>query len=83
MNEKQLVGEAKLREVLWDETARPSLRWIREQQRRRVIPYFKVGRRVWFDPEKVRLALEEKNTVRARSIRGCAVAVSVRGPVMG
>ena len=31
----------------------PSLRWLREQQSRRTIPYIKVGARVWFRPSEV------------------------------
>lgn len=46
--------------------SRPSLRWLREQQRLRTIPYIKVGRRVFFNPAKVRQALEKKFTVEIK-----------------
>jgi len=64
----KLVGAGKLLEILWDEDARPSLRWLRTQQAARAIPHVRVGRRVWFDPEQVRAALETRRTVRAREV---------------
>jgi len=45
---------------LWpDKTSRPSLRWLREQQTRKTLPYIKIGRRVFFDPLQVRRAMEK------------------------
>ncbi len=43
--------------------SRPSLRWLREQQRKRTIPFIKVGHKVFFNPVKVRQALEKNFTV--------------------
>lgn len=65
-NTRQLVNAATLLVVLWEEGARPSLRWLREQQKRRTIPYVKLGHLVWFDVETVRAALFQKFSVKAR-----------------
>jgi hypothetical protein len=46
-----------LLEALFAEEARPSARWLRSQQRLRVIPHVRLGGRVFFDPEAVRQAL--------------------------
>ena len=62
----QLVDAARLLEILFDERSRPSLRWLREQQRRRTIPYIKIGHLVRFNPAQVREALEERNTIVPR-----------------
>ncbi len=66
----QLVGAEKLLETLWDESARPSLRWLRDRQADKTIPFVKLGRRVWFYPEQVRTALESRRTIHARTLPG-------------
>ena len=66
LNNDQLVDAARLLEILFEERSRPSLRWLREQQRRRTIPYIKIGHLVRFNPAQVREALEERNTVVPR-----------------
>ena len=66
LNNDQLVDAARLLEILFDERSRPSLRWLREQQRRRTIPYIKIGHLVRFNPAQVRETLEERNTVVPR-----------------
>lgn len=48
-----------------DLISRPSLRWLREQQRRRKIPFVKVGARVWFKPNAVRAHLDRNWTCKA------------------
>ena len=58
--QNQLVDAHKLLEVLFDESSRPSLRWLRQQQLRRTIPFVKLGRLVFFNPEAVRTALNSK-----------------------
>ncbi len=62
----QLVDANGLLEALFDESCRPSLRWVREMQRRRQIPYIKIGHLVRFDIEQVRRSLAENYTVSAR-----------------
>ena len=58
------VDAPKLLEILFDEASRPSLRWLRDQQRNRTVPFCKIGRRVFFDPQIVKLHLDAKATVR-------------------
>ena len=61
-----LVDASTLLAVIWpNETSRPSLRWLREQQRKKSIPYLKVGHKVFFSPVKVRAALERNFEVRS------------------
>ncbi len=66
--EVKLVGAEKLLEMLWDESARPSLRWLRDRQKDKTIPSVKLGRRVWFSPPQVRHALETRRTIHARGL---------------
>jgi len=66
-NETKLVTAERLLEALFDEQSRPSLRWLRQMQKQRVIPYYKLGHLVRFDVEDVRAALQEERCVRSRS----------------
>ena len=59
----RLVDAKGLLENLFDESCRPSLRWLRTQQKRRAIPSVTIGRLVFFDTEATRAAL---NTRRAK-----------------
>lgn len=62
----RLVGaEALLREVWRDKESRPSLRWLRGMQAKRLVPYRKMGRRVYFDPEEVRRAIDAQFKVES------------------
>ena len=57
-NEKTaLVDGVGLLKTLFEERSRPSLRWLRTQQKRKALPYIKLGRLVYFDPSQVREAL--------------------------
>ena len=60
VNNSKLVDANGLLETLFDKNCRPSLRWVREQQKSKSIPFAKVGRRVFFDPERVRSKLFPK-----------------------
>ncbi len=62
----KLVDAHGLLEALFDETSRPSLRWVRQMQAQRKIPYVKIGHLVRFDVANVRQALEENCTVNPR-----------------
>jgi hypothetical protein len=64
--DNKLVGAEGLLIALFSEGSRPSLRWVREQQRRRAFPFIKVGKFVMFDPVQVRSALAQRFTVGAR-----------------
>jgi len=68
MNEanQRLLSAHALLEELFDESSRPSLRWLRDQQKSRAIPFVKIGRLVFFNPTQVLAALEKKNTVHSR-----------------
>lgn len=66
---RRLVDAEGLLFALFDKDSRPSLRWIREMQAQRRIPYYKIGRLVRFDVEKVRTALADQWAVEPRSIR--------------
>lgn len=61
----KLLDAKALLEKAWDSKSRPSLRWLREQQRNRTIPYIRVGRSIFFILEDVLSALS-KLTVRPR-----------------
>ena len=63
---ERLVSAEQLRELLWDEKSKPSLRWIREQQTRGAIPSIKIGRRVWFYPSAVKRHLEQVHQLNVK-----------------
>ena len=56
----KLVDGSKLLEILFEETSRPSLRWLRKMQAEKKVPYIKIGRLVRFDVEEVRTSLLKK-----------------------
>jgi hypothetical protein len=61
----ELLDAQGLLERLWpDPRSRPSLRWLREQQKRKTVPYIKWGRRIFFHPADVAIAIREKLTVQ-------------------
>lgn len=64
---QKLVDAKGLLEALFDERCRPSVRWLRQMQAQRTIPYVKIGHLVRFDVEAVRTALLEENTVSVRT----------------
>jgi hypothetical protein len=62
----KLVDARGLLEALFDESSRPSLRWLRNAQAQRKIPFMRLGRLIRFDVENVRTALEEDCTIHSR-----------------
>lgn len=66
-SEHGLVGAETLLETLFPNPSdRPSLRWLREMQAKRLIPYKKIGRKiVRFDVAEVRAALDKNFHVEA------------------
>jgi len=62
-NNKLMTGE-RLLETVFDENSRPSMRWLRTQQKARTIPSVRIGRLIFFNPDQVRIALENKTTRR-------------------
>ena len=66
----RLVGDSRLLSDLFpDPEDRPSPRWLRYQMQRGLVPYFKIGRLVRFDPAMVREAFTQNCLVCARSSR--------------
>lgn len=64
--ETRLVDAHGLLEALFDPDSCPSLRWLRQMQAQRKIPYIKLGHLVRFDIEEVREALRNDCTVHSR-----------------
>lgn len=62
----KLVDAHGLLEALFDEKSRPSLRWVRDMQARRKIPYLKLGHLVRFDIDQVRAVFAKTASFRAR-----------------
>jgi hypothetical protein len=58
--DQQLMSGQKLLETLFQAECRPTLRWLRDQQKARRIPFVKIGRLVFFCPAQVRQALQGK-----------------------
>jgi hypothetical protein len=62
-----LVGaETCLRLIFPDEATRPCLRFFRDLQAKRLVPFRQIGRRIFFDPREVRAALDRQFSVRTR-----------------
>lgn len=53
-----LVGAEECIRIVFPTQSRPHKRTFLEWKARRLIPFYKIGRRVFFDPEEVRAALE-------------------------
>lgn len=59
-----LVSGEELLKIVWpDPASRPCLRWLRGLQKTKALPFLKVGRRVFFNPEKVQQELERRYTI--------------------
>ncbi len=61
-----LVNAEELLKQLFSDDCRPSLGWLRRQTRARTIPYFKIGRLIFFDVDMVSTYLAEKWMVHGR-----------------
>lgn len=71
--ESQLVGKQALLELLFpNEADRPTTRWLDVQCKRRVIPFIRLGRLIWFDVAQVREAIATRATIRPRVSRAAA-----------
>jgi hypothetical protein len=60
----QLVDGNNLLKIIFPAQCRPTLRWLRDQQKARGIPFCKIGRLVSFDPANVREVLNAQRTVK-------------------
>lgn len=60
-----LVSSEKLLELVFpDADTRPTVRWLEMQRKARKIPFIKISRLVFFDPLRVREALDNQRTAR-------------------
>ena len=65
LNTDKLIKGPILLERLFEKECRPSLRTLRSWQKKRLVPFYKIGHDVWFDEDKVRDALAKRNYVRS------------------
>jgi hypothetical protein len=66
-NNRQLLDAPALLAELFPESCRPTVRWLRDQQEKRTIPFVKIGRLVYFDPVQVREAIKNRHTIQAKN----------------
>jgi hypothetical protein len=59
-----LTNAAGLLKAIFPESCRPSRRWLDRQKKAKRIPFIKLGGLVFYSPEKVWIALEERQTMR-------------------
>jgi hypothetical protein len=59
-------GPGLLTIIFPDEKSRPSLRALINWRDLGIIPYIKLGRRVFYDPAEVRWALRKKCTIKTK-----------------
>jgi hypothetical protein len=64
LDTEKLVTSRKLLELLFAPDCRPSLRSLKRWKTARIIPHYKIGHRVYYDPDKVREKLAKKNYIR-------------------
>ena len=64
---ERLVDAEGLLAALFDPQTRPSLKWLHRQRKRKLIPFFRLGRYIRFDPVLVRQALDRDCLVTARN----------------
>jgi hypothetical protein len=62
MTNSQLINAEELRKTMWKAKCRPSMRALREWERKGMIPSVRIGRLVYFNPEEVRRAFVERRT---------------------
>lgn len=68
LSDSGLVGEERCREQIWpDRKSRPSSRWFLELKARGLIPFHRIGRRIFYDPAEVRRALDRQFKVNTRN----------------
>ena len=59
-----LLNANQLLKAVWpNEESRPSLGFLKNLKARRLIPYVKLGRRVFFDADQVRAAIDTRHTI--------------------
>jgi hypothetical protein len=68
VNKKKLVDANGLLEALFEQDARPSVRWVRQMQSQKVIPYYKIGHLIRFDVEEVVKALQRDCSIESKLV---------------
>ncbi len=63
----QLVNAKGLTECLFDKESRPSVRTVREWQKKRLIPFIKLGGLVLFNPDDVSSAINGRFRIIAKT----------------
>ena len=65
-----MVDGPELLRILWpDEKVRPSLGWLKYQEKRRTIPFIRIGRLIFYFPSQVRAAIAQRHTVQPRRVQ--------------
>jgi hypothetical protein len=59
-NKQLLDGEELLSQLF---KPQPSKSWLRDQRRAKKIPFIRLGRKIFYDPDEVRKALAERYTI--------------------
>jgi len=69
-SEHILIGASACLKLLFpDEESRPAERTFRDWQRKGLIPFHRIGgRKVFFDPEQVRRALDRNFEIKAKTL---------------
>ena len=65
LDTSKLVSAQELLNLMFTDNCRPKVRWLHEMKRKRRVPYYKIGHRVYFDPDRVREYWERKRIIRA------------------
>jgi hypothetical protein len=65
-----LVDGPRLLETLFPNPAcRPSLRWLKDREKQRALPFMRIGRLIFYNPPAVRAAMEAKTlTMKSRGL---------------
>ena len=64
---RRLIGAKQCSaEIFGDSSDAPCYRWWQYQMKRGIIPFYRIGRLVWFDPDEVRQALAQNCRVAAK-----------------
>lgn len=58
---EKLIGKKELLEKLFTESSRPSIRWLDYQIAAKRIPFVKMGCKIFFDLEQVRIAIQNRS----------------------
>jgi hypothetical protein len=68
--ETGLVDGPRLLETIFpNPVCRPSLRWLKDQEKKRALPFMRIGRLIFYNPPAVRAAMEAKTlTMKSRGL---------------